>query len=104
LRYECCQEDFLSLKFNISSFPFAVFTCPTPIQEALARGLEEEMAYWDKGDFSKSYLKTGIVNELVQKRDLLAKYLNSAGFKPIIPDAGYFMIADFSHLSNKNCS
>jgi kynurenine--oxoglutarate transaminase/cysteine-S-conjugate beta-lyase/glutamine--phenylpyruvate transaminase len=43
----------------------------------------------------------GIVAELVQKRDTLAKHLEGAGFKPIIPDAGYFMMADFSrHLGS----
>lgn len=77
---------------------FKVFACPTPIQEALARAFEEELDLWDSGKFEESYLKTGIVNELLKKRDLLAKYLNSAGFKSIVPDAGYFMIADFSHL------
>jgi len=59
------------------------------------------MDLWDKGNHEQSYLKTGIVKELVQKRDLLAKYLHSAGFKPLIPDAGYFMIADYSHLGKK---
>ncbi|KAF7639387.1 Aminotran_1_2 domain-containing protein [Meloidogyne graminicola] len=79
-----------------------VFACPTPIQEALARSFEEELALWDEGKFEKSYLKNGIITELLPKRDLLAKYLQTAGFKPIIPDAGYFMIADFSHLDGSS--
>uniref|UniRef100_A0A183BLC5 Aminotran_1_2 domain-containing protein n=1 Tax=Globodera pallida TaxID=36090 RepID=A0A183BLC5_GLOPA len=75
-----------------------VFTCPTPTQEALARAFEEELGHLESGQREKSYLQSGIVLELVAKRNLLAKYLESAGFRPIIPDGGYFMIADFSHL------
>uniref|UniRef100_A0A914I2Y9 Aminotransferase class I/classII domain-containing protein n=1 Tax=Globodera rostochiensis TaxID=31243 RepID=A0A914I2Y9_GLORO len=75
-----------------------VFTCPTPTQEALARAFEEELGHLESGQSEKSYLQSGIVLELVAKRNLLAKYLESAGFRPIIPDGGYFMIADFSHL------
>ena len=60
------------------------------------------MALWDEGKTEKSYLKNGIIAELLPKRDLLAKYLQSVGFRPIIPDAGYFMIADFSHLGRKS--
>lgn len=77
-----------------------VFTCPTPIQEALARAFEEELDLWKNGEEDKSYLKTGIINELRQKRDLLATHLNAAGFKTIVPDAGYFMIADFSSMDS----
>nr|CAD2138193.1 unnamed protein product [Meloidogyne enterolobii] len=79
-----------------------VFACPTPIQEALARSFEEELLLWKEGKFNQSYLKNGIIAELLPKRDLLAKYLKSAGFRPIIPDAGYFMIADFSHLDGSS--
>uniref|UniRef100_A0A1I8BTW5 kynurenine--oxoglutarate transaminase n=1 Tax=Meloidogyne hapla TaxID=6305 RepID=A0A1I8BTW5_MELHA len=79
-----------------------VFACPTPIQEALSRAFEEELSLWDEGKFDQSYLKKGIIAELLPKRDLLAKYLQSAGFRPIIPDAGYFMIADFSHLDGSS--
>ena len=75
-----------------------VFACPTPIQEALARAFEHELDLWDRGEEASSYLKSGIMRDLVPKRALLAKWLDAAGFKPIIPQAGYFMIADFSHL------
>lgn len=34
------------------------------------------------------------------KRDFLAKCLQEVGMKPIIPDGGYFMIADYSGLMN----
>ncbi|KAL3076699.1 hypothetical protein niasHS_013495 [Heterodera schachtii] len=78
-----------------------VFTCPTPMQEALARAFEEELAHLESGQTENSYLRSGIVLELAAKRDLLAKYLESAGFRPIIPDGGYFMIADFSHLDGQ---
>lgn len=35
---------------------------------------------------------------LQPKRDLLAQQLQEVGMLPVIPDGGYFMIADFSKL------
>jgi hypothetical protein len=67
----------------------------------LARAFEHELDLWDRGEEASSYLKSGIMRDLVPKRALLAKWLDAAGFKPIIPQAGYFMIADFSHLGGK---
>lgn len=46
----------------------------------------------------KSYLKTKMVEELLPKREYMANFLRKAGFKPIIPESGYFMMADFSAL------
>lgn len=46
----------------------------------------------------KSYFKTGLVSDLHRKRDRMATMLAAAGMKPIIPDSGYFMMADFSPL------
>ena len=35
---------------------------------------------------------------LEKKRDKMAKFLSEVGMAPVIPDGGYFMIADFSAL------
>jgi len=70
------------------------YTCPTPIQEAVAIGFEEEMAKMGKPDCYFNSLPA----ELQPKRDRLAKVLSEAGFIPYIPEGGYFMMADVSKL------
>lgn len=74
-----------------------VYTCPTPIQEAVARGFEKEMARLDQDD---CYFKS-ISVDLQKKRDFLAKVLTEVGMKPVIPEGGYFMMADWSALADK---
>ncbi|KAH7725304.1 kynurenine-oxoglutarate transaminase [Aphelenchoides avenae] len=75
-----------------------VFTCSTPTQEGIAQAFEKELALMESGRTEESYLLRGLAAELLPKRDRLADYLHRAGFSPIVPDAGYFMMADFSHL------
>ncbi|PAV55754.1 hypothetical protein WR25_03814 [Diploscapter pachys] len=74
-----------------------IFTLNTPTQESLAQAFEKEVEIIAK-DISQSYLRKGLSSELKAKRDRLASMLNKAGFKPIIPDSGYFMMADFSNF------
>ncbi|KAL3990757.1 Aminotransferase class I and II family protein [Acanthocheilonema viteae] len=74
-----------------------VFTCPTPIQQAVAEAFEKELDVIGINP-TQSYLMKGITSELIQQRDRMASILRSAGMKPIIPDSGYFMVADFSQL------
>ncbi|KAK3771364.1 hypothetical protein RRG08_050415 [Elysia crispata] len=69
-----------------------IYTSPTPIQEAVARGLELEMSRIGSPD---SYL-TSLAEELLPKRDTLAQQLVDAGLKPVVPEGGYFMMADYS--------
>lgn len=38
---------------------------------------------------------------LEKKRDLMAKLLTDVGFKPTIPEGGYFMMADTSDIGIK---
>jgi len=71
------------------------YTSSTPLQEAIAVGLELEMerlgtpaCYFD--DISQT---------LLPKRNRMFKFLQSAGMKPIMPDGGYFMLADYSTIS-----
>lgn len=39
-----------------------------------------------------------LARELEPKRDYMAQFLKKAGMKPIVPEGGYFMIADWSPL------
>ena len=73
------------------------YTCPTPIQEAVARGFEKEMSRLGQDD---CYFKS-ISVDLQRKRDFLAKVLTEVGMKPVIPEGGYFMMADWSSLADK---
>ena len=40
----------------------------------------------------------GLAKELMPKRDYMAAFLKEAGLKPVLPEGGYFMIADYSKL------
>lgn len=71
-----------------------VYTCPTPIQEAIAIAFESELKRLD----SPQCYFNAISVELKEKRDFMAKFLSEVGMKPIIPQGGYFMIADWSAL------
>lgn len=74
-----------------------VYTCSTPIQEALAIGFETELARFGAPD---SYWKE-LVRLLEPKRDHIVKFLSSVNMSPTIPEGGYFMVADFSKLADK---
>ncbi|XP_066994581.1 kynurenine aminotransferase [Anabrus simplex] len=74
-----------------------VYTCCTPVQEAVARGFELEM---ERFDSPECYFHS-ISKELVSKRDYMAKFLSDVGMVPTIPEGGYFMIADWTALENK---
>ena len=45
---------------------------------------------------------TALAEELEPKRNAMAKFLSEAGMKPVIPDGGYFMMADYSNLGRSN--
>lgn len=75
----------------------SVYTCATPLQEATAIGFEHELARLNSSD---SFFKSLAV-ELKGKRDYMAKFLTETGFQVTLPEAGYFMIADWSHLVDK---
>lgn len=74
-----------------------IYTCPTPIQEAVAESFEIEISrmgtpdsYW--GNLAKS---------LRSKRDLTVEILKGANMDPTIPEGGYFLLADTSAISGK---
>ncbi|XP_074607029.1 kynurenine--oxoglutarate transaminase 3-like isoform X1 [Acropora palmata] len=70
------------------------YTLATPTQEALAEAFEHELPLLGT---EKSYFKE-LGSMLQQKRDLMAKLLREVGFKPTIPEGGYFMMADTSDI------
>ncbi|XP_043496022.1 kynurenine aminotransferase isoform X1 [Polistes fuscatus] len=74
-----------------------VYTCSTPLQEAVALGFEEEMERFDQ---SNCYFFS-LPKELLPKRDYMAKFLSDVGMLPTIPEGGYFMIADWTALEKK---
>lgn len=74
----------------------ALYTCATPTQEAAARGLEIEL---ERLGTEESYFKS-LAKMLESKRDFMSKFLMDVGMKPIIPEGGYFMLADWSALES----
>eukprot|EP00088_Acartia_fossae_P047136 TRINITY_DN5107_c0_g1_i4.p1 TRINITY_DN5107_c0_g1~~TRINITY_DN5107_c0_g1_i4.p1 ORF type:complete len:461 (-),score=97.48 TRINITY_DN5107_c0_g1_i4:383-1765(-) len=74
-----------------------VYACPTPIQEAVARAFELEMSRLDSPD---CYFKS-ISVDLARKRDFISGMLENVGMKPVIPEGGYFIMADWSSLAPK---
>ncbi|XP_043554673.1 kynurenine--oxoglutarate transaminase 3-like isoform X4 [Chiloscyllium plagiosum] len=71
-----------------------IYTCNTPIQEAVAQGIWKE--YGRLTDKDCYFLS--LPRELEAKRNRMAKFLHTVRMKPIIPEGGYFMIVDISAL------
>lgn len=74
-----------------------VYTCSTPIQEAVAQGFELELGRLGQPE---SYFLS-LPRELEAKRDFMAKFLSDVGMVPTVPEGGYFMVADWSALGDK---
>ncbi|GJQ72825.1 hypothetical protein Trydic_g1474 [Trypoxylus dichotomus] len=73
-----------------------VYTCTTPIQEAVALGFEKELLRLGQKD---CYF-VSLPLELEPKRDYVARFLSDVGMSPTIPEGGYFMVADWSPLAS----
>lgn len=73
----------------------SVYTAPTPLQEAVAQGLVRDYALMGQPD---CYF-TSLAEELQDKRDRMASILQAVGITPIIPEGGYFMLADVTPLN-----
>lgn len=74
-----------------------LYVCPTPVQEAVAIGLETETA---RLRTEQSYWRT-LARDLRGKRDRLTRALLSAQMVPTVPDGGYFLLADFARLADQ---
>ncbi|XP_056647618.1 kynurenine aminotransferase-like isoform X1 [Diorhabda sublineata] len=75
----------------------SVYTGVTPVQVATAIAFEIEMERMESDD---CYF-VSLARELEAKRDYMVNFLVDIGMKPTIPDAGYFMLADWSALESK---
>ncbi|XP_015782092.1 kynurenine--oxoglutarate transaminase 3 isoform X2 [Tetranychus urticae] len=75
----------------------SIYVCATPLQEAIARGFETEIANYGT---NKSYWKE-LSDDLQEKRDEMVQVLTAANMNPTIPEGGYFLLADFSELANR---
>ncbi|XP_064396076.1 kynurenine--oxoglutarate transaminase 3-like isoform X2 [Halichondria panicea] len=73
------------------------YTMVTPIQEALAVGLEHELKCFGEPDsfFSQT------VQNLMRKRDEVVAVLRETGLSPIVPEGGYFVMADITSIGKK---
>uniref|UniRef100_A0A672ZWR4 Kynurenine--oxoglutarate transaminase 3 n=1 Tax=Sphaeramia orbicularis TaxID=375764 RepID=A0A672ZWR4_9TELE len=72
-----------------------LYTCPTPLQEAVAQGL---MRNYELMGQPECYFSS-LAEELEVKRDRMASILQEAGMSPVIPEGGYFMLVDVTSLS-----
>lgn len=72
-----------------------IYTCPTPIQEAVAESFEIEIS---RMGTSESYW-TNLANSLKHKRDTMVALLRKANMDPTVPEGGYFLLADTSKIS-----
>ncbi|XP_028667249.1 kynurenine--oxoglutarate transaminase 3-like [Erpetoichthys calabaricus] len=73
----------------------ALYTCPTPLQEAVAQGIWRELSLLNQPECYFNCL----AKLLEEKRDQMARFVLAAGMKPIIPEGGYFMVIDVSGLN-----
>jgi len=71
---------------------FLTVGAPAPLQEGLAVAM---------GQLGRDYYE-GLENAYRERRDMLMGGLNAAGFKAIAPQGAYYILADFSTLSDKN--
>ncbi|EFO99396.1 hypothetical protein CRE_22373 [Caenorhabditis remanei] len=74
-------------------------SCSTPTQLAVAEALEYEFPKYLFRPF-KSYLAYKLPKEICKKCRKMSEMLKKADFTPIWPDAGFFMLADYSKIKN----
>ncbi|XP_071768062.1 kynurenine--oxoglutarate transaminase 1 [Centroberyx gerrardi] len=73
----------------------SVYHCATAAQEAVAHGFQRE---YEQFGSPESYFQQ-LPEKLQDKRKKLASCLESVGLQPIMPEGGYFMMADISSVT-----
>ncbi|XP_077054998.1 kynurenine--oxoglutarate transaminase 3 isoform X1 [Siphateles boraxobius] len=73
----------------------SLYTCPTPLQEAVGQGLLRDYELMGQPNCYFSSLAL----ELEGKRDRMAAMLRQIGMTPVVPEGGYFMIVDVTALN-----
>uniref|UniRef100_A0A671V3V5 Kynurenine--oxoglutarate transaminase 3 n=1 Tax=Sparus aurata TaxID=8175 RepID=A0A671V3V5_SPAAU len=72
-----------------------LYTCATPLQEAVAQGLLRNFEMMGQPE---CYF-TSLAEELEGKRNRMAAIVEDVGMTPVIPEGGYFMLVDdLSHV------
>jgi N-succinyldiaminopimelate aminotransferase len=78
------------VRAQVAAHQFLTFCAATPLQYAAAQALDLlPPDYYD--DLRAGYRR---------RRDLLCEGLDAAGFRPFVPEGTYFILADFSALSD----
>lgn len=75
----------------------SVYTCATPIQEAIAIAFETELPRLGTAECYFNALPV----ELKAKRDFMVNALTNAGMKATVPEGGFFVMADWSPISSR---
>ena len=70
---------------------FLTVGAPAPLQEGIAAAIET---------LGKDYYD-GLTREYKERRDVLVEALQGAGFKCVSPEGAYYILADFTDLSDK---
>lgn len=70
------------------------------MQEATARAFEHEMDLL-RSNKTIGFWEKELRSDLLDKRNRMAGILSKANMRPIIPQGGYFMVADFSDLAKQ---
>jgi N-succinyldiaminopimelate aminotransferase len=76
---------------QLAAHQFLTFCAATPLQNAVAQALDQ---------LPPDYY-TELREAYRRRRDLLAESLETAGFRPLLPEGTYFILADFSALSGE---
>lgn len=92
----CLKKVYLKEPLDCTVYIFLLV--PHFHQEAVAQGFEREHEVFGSPE---SYFQL-LPATLSHKRDKLASCLTSVGLKPIMPEGGYFLTADFSSLSKSD--
>lgn len=74
----------------------SVYTVPTPLQEAVAVLIENEL---NRFGTSECYFNS-LAADCSRKSNHFVKLLDSVGLDVIVPQGGYFLVADWSKLGN----
>ena len=83
----CIAPSFLMTEFR-KIHQFTVFSVPTPMQVGLAEFMKDPRPYLELSDFYE------------KKHDLLFNGLRETKFKPFKSDGTFFLLADYSEISN----
>ncbi|CAG2103625.1 unnamed protein product [Medioppia subpectinata] len=78
----------------------SVYCCPTPIQEAAARAFEIELDKLQLNHVDSMYW-TQLCALLDKKRALMYDMLTDMGLKPMVPEGGYYMVAECRALIDR---